>query len=214
MTHYFEINLYRKPGFLAGLLVKAVHHQRYINPGSTLAVAFPELKVGSDPENLPAGENMVARTIGRVVRVFGDPDDLVALHDLTSKEWVTDLSLSPFGLKASEAASLGTVRPMPEEIQLWIAYTRFRVPPRKRSGREKAMSPEYQALRLKHRAEMLSLSYRIPSISVATRKEKGGHQAIIGIKPVPLRDDPSNSQGKLNGYGLSSKTQPVYLPHF
>lgn len=198
MKFFFDARLKGDPAHLASdvipLLMRAVHHQRYRE--HDIAVAFPELQVGKRIEEDGVDE---PRKLGSVIRFFANQGSLKELVSLMTS-WI----------RSEAKANLVTITlvvPCPETDQ-WVAYTRFRIPPRRRGKQE---SPWLRQNRLRRRAELLARQPVIPFV-VIEKSESGKQRFTLGIQPKYTKQP--GSGGGLNGYGLSSDNNPVWLPNF
>lgn len=172
------------PAFLAQEVVKCVHALLSEMPGS-LALALPDCKSGA------------TRQLGKRVRVFSmDEVHLEALADT--------LESNP---RFAEQIIPGRLRHSPENPSEWVAYTRFRLPNRRRQKKD---SDAYAVRRQQLRAERIAIAETLPVLHTFSRSN--GHQYGMGIDVLSAYFDELPEQGRLTSYGLSHRSAPFWLP--
>lgn len=170
---------------LAEELVKMLHAYLQENPES-IAIALPRAQSGDD------------RRLGNVMRFFSD--NPAPLEDLCG---LVDARRS-----ISELVVIGRVRDVPDNPGSWVAYTRFRIPSRKRQKKD---TDTYYERRCRNRAEKAVKAQEIPSVFVTSSKNRD-QEFALGIEIMHSANPDRSMVGKLNGYGLSSVSSPVWLP--
>ncbi|WP_018871529.1 MULTISPECIES: type I-F CRISPR-associated endoribonuclease Cas6/Csy4 [unclassified Thioalkalivibrio] len=189
-SHYISVHLRPVAGTsiwdLASAVVRQVHGHLQDAPGS-VALALPGMKEGSPPHP------------GRVFQVFSDESlDLGAvmgrINGLRSMSDMLHVDRS--------------IHAVPEGIEEWAAFTRFRVPNRGRRARD---TDACFANRSRARAEAVAEAEQLPTIPWRTARDKGGSFGL-SIRRMPAEPGVPLEQGALNGYGLSSAAHPFWLP--
>jgi CRISPR-associated endoribonuclease Cas6/Csy4 subtype I-F len=173
------------PGHLAKEVIKSLHQHLADHPG-TVAAAFPKARSGDK------------RSVGNVIRLFSD--DSAALDTLAdrieSRKALRDL------------ISVGRTREVPGDPKSWVAYTRFRLPSRKRQKKD---TDQYFERRCRLRAEKAAMLDKLPSIFMRSSTNMDNEYGL-GIEVMVSGSPDLSVTGQLNGYGLSSRSQPVWLP--
>ncbi|XOZ34849.1 type I-F CRISPR-associated endoribonuclease Cas6/Csy4 [Halomonadaceae bacterium KBTZ08] len=199
MRHYIEATMNGDPALWSGRivpgLVQVVHHQRH--HGHDIALAFPDMELGKALERDGVEQ---PRKIGHRVRFWAEP---ATLEDLAG---ALDNHLARVGI-SGESVTINMDLEVPETITEWVAYTRFRIPSRQRNRNE---NPGYRENRMRKRADMLARQRLIPFLDMESSK---GQRFGLGIEPV-YASEPPQTQGQLNGYGISTKATPYWLPSF
>lgn len=199
MRHFIETAMNGNPAYWSGQvvpgLVQVVHHQRH--HGYDIALAFPDMEVGKALERDGVEQ---PRKIGSRVRFWAEPATLEHLAG------ALDHHLSREGV-GGDTVTINMDLEAPDTITEWVAYTRFRIPTRQRNRHE---NPGYRENRMRKRAEMLARQRLIPFLDMASSK---GQRFGLGIEPVHT-SQPPETQGQLNGYGISTKATPYWLPSF
>jgi CRISPR-associated endoribonuclease Cas6/Csy4 subtype I-F len=186
MKHYMDIRLIPSAGMtpptLAAEVVKKVHACLQVHPGA-IALALPECAAGPD------------RKIGTLVRLFAtDASHLNATADEIEAH------------KAISGMAVPTrIREVPAETTRWVAYTRFRLPNRRRQAKD---TDAFAVRRQQLRAERMAVIDTLPTLYMSSATN--GHRYGMGIQVVEC--DHASPQGTLNGYGLSSQSSPFWLP--
>jgi len=186
MKHYMDIKLVpavgMMPPILASEVVKTVHKHLHDHPG-TVAVALPECKAGAE------------RKVGTLVRLFAvEGDHLEVIADaIEARKALNGLAIPM------------RIRTVPAEVGKWAAYTRFRLPNRRRQPKD---TDAFAIRRQQLRAEGLAMMDTLPTIYMTSTGN--GHRYGMGIQVMESADPAP--QGVLNGYGLSSRTEPYWLP--
>lgn len=172
------------PQHLIPMLVSVLHTFLVQNEGQ-VALALPQAKEAEKPK------------LGNLVQFFSDNSDaLEQLADkIEEKRALRDL------------IAVERIKPIPSPTSGWVAYTRYRLSSRKRGKKD---HDEFYAKKMQKRAEAVADLQQIPVIFMEPKSNEGGRFGM-GVK-ILRRDTPPDSQGNLNGYGLSSHSQPVWVP--
>jgi len=189
MKNYIDVALLGGAGLtawhLAAEMVRILHDHLHDNPGS-VAIAFPKAKSGT------------VRKIGNVVRFFSDDRDALdqICSEIEARKAITDLVV------------IGRPREAPDSPKSWVAYTRFRIPSRKRQKKD---TDAYYERRCQNRAQKVSRVREVPSVFMTSSKDRDNVFGL-GIEIMHSQEPDLASSGRLNGYGLSSASSPVWLP--
>jgi CRISPR-associated endoribonuclease Cas6/Csy4 subtype I-F len=188
MNHYFSVRLIggagHGPQHLVPKLVETLHDV-LVNSTDQIALALPRAKEGEKPK------------LGNVVQFFSNDKD--ALEQLADR--IDDRS------ELADLIAVERIKSVPEPVSRWAAYTRYRLPSRKKGKKD---HDEFYARKMKERAEKASEMQQLPVIFMASKSNDGGRFGM-GVKAMHAETGPSET-GKLNGYGLSSRSNPVWVP--
>lgn len=195
LEYYSDILLASNP--LPQNVARTIHklHPLMVRQPGTYALAFPRMKAGNLSGDLPE--------IGPILRVFARNREAIeaALDHLESGSFSSS-ALSPI-------LQVGRVRPVPSDHDgAWVSYQRLRIPAVQ--GVTEQHREKRALLREKRAQDAKGLPYVI--LTSASTKRKFS----LFVNPVRQDTKPEQSAERCDGYGLSSRESPVWLPdlHF
>jgi len=150
-----------------------------------IALALPECEEGRPPK------------LGKLVNFYAD--------HASTLDSLADRIEQHRALK--DLVHVGRTKEVPEKPQAWAAYTRYRLPSRKKQKKD---HDEFYQAKLQRRAESVITMEQLPVIFMGSSQDRSSRFGL-GIKVIRRTEKPSEL-GALNGYGLSSRAKPVWLP--
>lgn len=136
---------------------------------------------------LPGARTGAKRRVGNVVRLFCEStDNLNGVADALEQSRLL-----------RDYIAIKRIKTVPESVEQWVAYTRYRYPVKWKT---------------KKRSEQAHLLDELPVIFARSAKNAEQRFSLI-VKPLHRSTKPDDTvHGRLNGYGLSNSSAPVWLP--